>query len=165
MRIFMPNDPSGRLQLAQAGEQFGVEDGGSGGSANGVVREHGELPVEHRAGAQAADGHGHAVAAIAVEARLRAIVLRRPLDGLIGSGGQSLAGERAELGPGGEKSSRVARPSLLPSLMDTLSVWPSSTATRLHCALMRAASGLRRGLQLAEQLERLGFHFSSSLPM
>jgi hypothetical protein len=68
-------------QFAQAGQQFGVEDGGSGGAANGVVREHGELPVEHAAGAQAADGHGHAVAAIAVEARLRAVGLRRPLTG------------------------------------------------------------------------------------
>ena len=80
-----------RLQLAQAGQQLGVQDGGAGGSANGVVREHGELPVEHVAGAQAADRDGHAVAAIAVEARLRTVRLRGPLDGLIGRGGQVLA--------------------------------------------------------------------------
>ena len=83
-----------RFQLTQAGEQLGVQDGGSGGSANGVVREHGELPVEHAAGAQAADGDGHAVAAIAIEARLRAVGLRGPLDGLLGSGGQ-IAGRQA----------------------------------------------------------------------
>jgi hypothetical protein len=34
------------LQVAVMLEEFGVEQCGSGGSANGVVREHGELPVE-----------------------------------------------------------------------------------------------------------------------
>src|SRR6202041_2985588 len=96
MRIF-PSSSGARggyghgLKLSQAGEQLCVQDGGAGGSANGVVREHGELPVEYRAGAQAADGDGHAVAAIAVQARLRPVGLRRPLHGLIGRGGQALA--------------------------------------------------------------------------
>ena len=60
------------VELAEDGEDFGVEDGGSGGPADGVVREQGELPVEEGAGAQAADGGGHAVAAHEVEAGLGA---------------------------------------------------------------------------------------------
>ena len=57
-------------------------------------------------------------------------------------------------------SSRVAvRPSLLPSLIETLSVCPSSTATRLQCALIRAASGINGvTFQAPQQLQRLGFH-------
>src|ERR1035437_1621776 len=94
---------SPRFQFAETCQQFGVEDGGSGGAANGVVREHGGLPVEHAAGAQAAHGHRHAVAAIAVQSGLGAIVLGSPLDGLIGSGGQLLAGEGTELVPSGEQ--------------------------------------------------------------
>ena len=78
------------FKFAQAGQQLGVEDGGSGGAANGVVREHSELPIEQAAGAQAADGDGHAAAAIAVEAGLRAVGLRGPLHRLLGSDGQML---------------------------------------------------------------------------
>jgi hypothetical protein len=42
------------------------------------------------AGAQPADGSGHAVAAILVQPRLRTIFGRDPLDGLGGGGGQIL---------------------------------------------------------------------------
>src|SRR5580658_9452514 len=108
MRIF-PSSSGARggyghgLKLAQAGEQLCIQNGGAGGSANGVVREHGELPVEHRAGAQAAHGNGHAVAAVAVEARLGTVGLRSPFDGLIGSCGQLLTSKGTELSPGGEQ--------------------------------------------------------------
>ena len=52
-------------------------------------------------------------------------------------------------------SSRVA---FVASLMLTLSVWPSSTGTRLQCALTVASSGSTRlPLQRAQQLQRLGF--------
>ena len=73
-----------RFQLAQTSQQFGIQDGCAGCAANRVVREHSELPVEHLAGTQATHGDGHAVAAIAIQARLRAVVLRGPLDGLLG---------------------------------------------------------------------------------
>src|SRR5881394_1786748 len=36
-------------------QQLGVEQSRSSGAANGVVREHGELPIQQRAGAQAPD--------------------------------------------------------------------------------------------------------------
>src|ERR1017187_6428759 len=90
---------SSHVEFTQAGKQFGVEDGGAGGAANGVMRERDELPVEQTAGAQAADGHRHPMIAIAVEARLGAVILRRKLYRLIGSGGQLPAGQRAKLRP------------------------------------------------------------------
>ena len=37
-------------------------------------------------------------------------------------------------------------------------MWPSTTATRLQLALMRAGSGLTAALELAQQLERFLFH-------
>src|SRR5579862_9872298 len=41
------------LQLAETSQQFRVQNGGAGSSANGVVGKHSELPVEQSAGAQA----------------------------------------------------------------------------------------------------------------
>src|SRR5580698_1524885 len=87
------------LQLAQARQQLGVENSRAGGAANRIVREHCELPVEHAARAQPAYGHSHAVAAVAVEARLRPVRLSSPLDRLIGRRRQALPGQRTELCP------------------------------------------------------------------
>src|SRR5208282_2592601 len=70
------------IQIALGFEELGVEQRGSGGAADGVVREHGELPVEDRAGAQASAGDGHAMAAVEIEARLgtvRALVVEDDL--------------------------------------------------------------------------------------
>ena len=148
------------FQLTQACQQFGVQDGGSGGSANGVVREHGELPVEHVAGAQAADGDGHAVAAIAIEARLRAIRLRSPLDGLIGSGGQILAGERLELGPCGQNVFASGGAAELVAQLDGDALGVAVFDGDAIAAGADARGERRDGvaLELAQQLERLGFH-------
>src|SRR5262245_50333698 len=55
--------------------QLSVEDRRAGGAANRVVAERDELEVQHRARAQTADGHRHAVVAIGVEHRLRPILL------------------------------------------------------------------------------------------
>ena len=44
------------------------------------------------------------------------------------------------------------------SLIDTDSVWPSSTATRLHCALIANAPGLMPTVEIAEELARLLLH-------
>src|ERR1035441_4379077 len=86
-----------RFQLAQACQQFGVQNSRARGAANSVVRQHHELPVQQAAGAQATHGHRHSIAAIAVETGLGAIILRSPLDGLIGGRRQSLSGQRTEL--------------------------------------------------------------------
>ena len=90
------------VEFAEAGEDFGVEDGGPGGSADGVVGEDDELPVEQGAGTEAAYGGGHSVAAHAVEAGLGAVDGVVVLDGLVGGGGEVLALEGVEAGPGFE---------------------------------------------------------------
>jgi hypothetical protein len=70
------------------------------------VGEDDELPVEEIALAQATNSGGHAVAAHAVEARLRAVGVGVELDGLVGCHGQALGAELLaqglEVGPGGE---------------------------------------------------------------
>src|SRR5689334_13684545 len=53
-----------RSQQAFGLHQFRVEQRGAGGAAYGVVAQGDELVSEHGAHAQAADGHGHSVAAI-----------------------------------------------------------------------------------------------------
>src|SRR2546421_12423977 len=53
-------------------EQLGVQQCRAGGAADHVVREHGELPIEQIAGAQASNGDGHTRAGVHVEAWLRA---------------------------------------------------------------------------------------------
>src|SRR6202007_227141 len=88
-----------RFQLAQTRQQLCIQNGRAGRSANGVVREQGELPVEHIAGTQAAHRNSHAVAAIAIQAGLRSIALRSPLHRLLRSSRQSLPGKRTELSP------------------------------------------------------------------
>src|SRR4051794_23837098 len=53
------------------GHELGVEDGGSGGSANGVVATGYKLDVEHWAFAHAAHEDTHTVFARGIAARLR----------------------------------------------------------------------------------------------
>src|ERR1035438_3902751 len=65
--------------------QLGVEDGGAGGSADCVVAECDELPVEYRAGAQAADECCHASVAFGVFAGFGAVLFRHVLYGMFGS--------------------------------------------------------------------------------
>ena len=59
---------------AASGEEFGVEQGGTGGAADEVVGEQSELDVEQRAFADAADDGGHAVSGVNVAAGLRAVL-------------------------------------------------------------------------------------------
>jgi hypothetical protein len=60
-------------QEAAGGEEFGVEQGGAGGSAQQVVREQSQLDVEKRAFADAAYGGSHTVAGVDIAPRLRTI--------------------------------------------------------------------------------------------
>ena len=64
---------AGAGEEAAGGEEFGVEQGGAGGSSEQVVREQGELHVEQWTFADAADDGGHPVAGIHVASWLRAI--------------------------------------------------------------------------------------------
>src|SRR6185312_3836511 len=67
--------PKARLsQISLVFQQLRIEQRRSRRAADGVVREHGELPVEHVAGTQAPNGSGHSVAEVDIKARLRAIM-------------------------------------------------------------------------------------------
>src|ERR1700694_3820854 len=57
-------------------KQFGVQNGRSGGAADGVVNKCDHAQVEQRAGTQPPDGDAHAAFPIAIESRLRSIVAR-----------------------------------------------------------------------------------------
>ena len=63
------------MEEAAGGEKFGVEQGGTGGAADQVVRKKRQLNVEERAFADTADDRGHAVAGVDVAAWLRAAPL------------------------------------------------------------------------------------------
>src|SRR6516165_9844298 len=65
-------------------QEFGVEECRPGGAANRVVRENGELVVEHAARTEAPNAYCHAFPAIDVETRLRAIRRLVVDDGLRG---------------------------------------------------------------------------------
>src|SRR5271165_3870475 len=60
-------------QVALRLKEFGVQEGRACRAADGVVREHGELVVQHTARTQPPHAHRHAVAAVNIEARLRAV--------------------------------------------------------------------------------------------
>src|SRR5256885_4649654 len=70
----MPALPGGSFrQISLRMEQLSVQQGRAGGAADHVVREHGELPVQQIAGAQASDGDGHSGTRINIEAWLRSV--------------------------------------------------------------------------------------------
>ena len=52
------------VEEAAGGEELGVEQGGTGGATDEVVGEQGQLDVEERAFADAADDGGHAVSGV-----------------------------------------------------------------------------------------------------
>src|SRR2546427_11381181 len=51
-------------------QQFGIEHGSARGAANGVVGEHSEFPVQHRAWTKPAHCRRHSSTAIGVDSRL-----------------------------------------------------------------------------------------------
>src|ERR1022692_57890 len=55
-------------------EQLRIQHRRAGGSADGVVRKHGELPIEHPAGPQPAHRCGHACSHVDIKPRLRAVI-------------------------------------------------------------------------------------------
>ena len=74
------------MDVALVGEELGVEDGGAGCATAEIVGEQNEADVEDVAFADASYDDGHAVAGVAVEASLRAIVLFADFDGRNGRG-------------------------------------------------------------------------------
>ena len=88
-RHVAPHDANTRIRRATRNQEprlieesigrheLGIQDRRTGGAADGVVAERDELRVRRLAGAYAADGDRHAVAAVGVEPRLRAIGFAR----------------------------------------------------------------------------------------
>src|SRR5260370_37811308 len=82
--------PARSRQVSLHFQQFGVEPRSSGRPANRIVREHGEFPVKHAAGAQLSYSCGHAVTTIHVESWLWAIARIQVQDWNLRSAGESL---------------------------------------------------------------------------
>src|SRR5579883_36290 len=92
----------GSIQQALGIHELGIEDGGAGCAADGVVLERDEFVSKRGAFAHAADEGPHTVVAFGVASRLRAVLLGHVGDGL--SGG---AGKLALLWNTGEVSQRL----------------------------------------------------------
>src|SRR5579862_256042 len=149
-----------RFKLAQAGQQLRVEDGRAGRAANGVVRHHGELPVQQSAGAETSDGYAHTATAIAVEPRLGTIFLGSKFDGLFGSHGQVLASQGTKFLPRPEKVLAGDGAAELVAQLDRHALGMpvfhcNAIAVRAHSRCQRFHFML---FEPAEQLERLGLH-------
>jgi hypothetical protein len=144
--------------------ELGIQYGRAGGSANGVVAQGDELVIQHRAGAQTAHEGRHAALALGIFARLRAVGLFHINDGL-----RRRAGKLALLRHGGEVIEGVAHVGergLRENSTETVTVWPSTTATRLQWALMRAGSGSMWSPRNSPRIFCVSCSiFSSSLPM
>ena len=119
----------------------------AGGAADGVVHERDHADVEERAGAEAADGDGHAVLAVAVEARLRTIGLGRRS----GSAVSAPRGDSRRCGSPVKIADRVAdrrrdRRAPSRSFSEIVIRWPSMVGTRFICAEMRNGASMKRSL-------------------
>lgn len=66
--------------VAEGLEHFGALEGAAGGTAQGVVGQAHELPIEDGVLAQTADGNAHAALVIHVKLDLRAVLLSEVLD-------------------------------------------------------------------------------------
>src|SRR5713101_5488586 len=78
-----------RSQKALRLQQLRIQDRCAGGAADRVVHESHHAEIEQRAGAEPAHGDAHAALAVAIEARLRAIVSVQVVDRLARSGRKS----------------------------------------------------------------------------
>src|SRR2546426_11648313 len=70
-------------------QQLRIQDRCAGGAADRVVHESHHAEIEQRTGAEPAHGDAHAALAVAIEARLRAIVSVHVVDRLARSGRKS----------------------------------------------------------------------------
>jgi len=80
-------DGGAAIEEAAGGEEFGVEQGGTGSAADQVVRE--QISLTSKSGIRGrADDGGHAVAGIGVAAGLRAIFVVEDDDRIFQGGGR-----------------------------------------------------------------------------
>ena len=144
-----------RNKLALRSQELAIQHRRTRATADGIVREHDELPVQQRAGAQAAHGSGHAIAPHAVQPRLRAVFAGAELYRLQGRGRQRIPSQRRELIPGGENFLSCCPRRQLDA--DALRV----AVFHCHAIAVRTYPGIQSfhpgAIELAQQFERLGF--------
>ena len=152
-----PVPRAGGNKLAQRGQELPIQHRRSRSTADGVVGEHGELPVQKRARPQAAYRGSHALAAHAVQPRLRPVFGRTELYRLDRRGGQCIAGQGRKFAPGVEDllSRRPGRQLDADAL--------SMAVFHRHPVAVRTHPGVQRfypvSAQLAQQFQRLSFEF------
>lgn len=106
--------------VTQRLEHFGAFQRTAGGTAQGVVRQSHELPVEDGILAQTSDGNAHAVLVIHVLEHLRAIVLGQVLDEVLRSVRQTDLGGLA--GVVDQAVDQLVLGGVLAKLMNTVAV-------------------------------------------
>ncbi len=146
------------VEEAAGGEEFGVEKGGAGGTANEVVGEQGEFYVEERAFTNAADDGGHAVASGDVATGLGAIFFVEDDNGIFQGGG-----ERGQLGADFEIAQGFAdfieRSDFFQADGDAFEVAIDDRNAIAMGAEPNASVNEPRTIPFAEQLLRLKLHF------
>ena len=145
----------GGNKLALRSQELAIQHRRTRATANGVVREDDELPIQQRAGAQTAHGSGHPVAAHAVQPRLRAVFGSAELYRLQGRGRQRIPGQRRKFIPGGEDflSCRPRR-QLDADALGVAIFHCDAVAVRTYPGRQSFHLG---AVELAQQFERLGF--------
>jgi len=147
-----------RSQEAAGGEEFGVEEGGTGGTADEVVGEQGELDVEEGAFADAADDGSHTLTGVDIAAGLGAIIALENENGLADGGGQG-GHFRADLEIAQGLANFVERGNFLEAEGDALEMAVEHGNAVAVGAKAEAGIEETRAIPLAEKLLRLGFHF------
>src|SRR6185437_10266553 len=74
---------AGSIEISLRFEQFAVQNGCTGRTADSVVGEHGESPVEYVAGSQPPNHGRHAASTVSIKPRLRPVRSRIVVDGLL----------------------------------------------------------------------------------
>ena len=151
-------DADTAIKEAAGGEQFGVQQRGTGGAAHQIVREQREFHVQDGALANAADDGGHAVAGVDVAPRLRTIFFVEHDDRIANGGGQ-----RSERGVDFKRAERFAyfveRSDFFQREADAFKV----ALEDCHAVAMRAyaQTGVDEtsAIPAAQQFLRLAFHF------
>src|ERR671930_1276712 len=99
--MMIMHEARGSIQVSLHLQQFRIEQRRARRPADGIVREHSELPVQQTAGTQPPYAHGHAAATFGVQPRLRTIWRGVVDDWFLGRVGQlQLLRLAAEAAPG-----------------------------------------------------------------
>src|SRR6266403_1055891 len=146
------------LEEAAGGQEFGVEEGGTGGAADQIVREQGEFDVEQGAFADAADNSGHAVARVEIAAGLGAIFFVQDDDGIF-KGGREGGQFGVDLEVAQGFADFVEGGAFYQAEGDTFEVAVDDRDAIAVGANAEAGVNETRAIPFAKKFLRLGFHF------